>query len=104
MERFHVLVAPDLEPIMGRYMEIRRTELEELLLSIATEDRDTVLILGHRLKGSGTSYGMEGLTKLGESIEEAARAGDFTTASAMAGLVREYLDAVNIIYQEPEAS
>ena len=104
MERFQVFVDPELEPIMGRYLEIRREELAEVLVAIHAEDAEMTRLLGHRLKGSGGSYGMDGLTVLGKNIEEAAKVDDFSTALVMAGLVREYLDSVEIIYREPDAT
>lgn len=100
MARFQVKVDPDLEEIMDRYISLRFRELTELEQAIANRDGDTTRMLGHKLKGTGASYGFNELTQLGAAIEISGRENDFIAAVKHAAQVRDYLENVDIIYEE----
>lgn len=99
-KRFQVIVDPMLEPVMDRYFEIRYNELDQMEQALAEGDADTIALLGHRLKGSGTSYGFVRLTELGAIIETAARAAKLDDAREPLVEVRSYLDAVDVVFGE----
>ncbi|WP_147819015.1 Hpt domain-containing protein [Salidesulfovibrio onnuriiensis] len=98
-ERFKVYVDPILEPIMPRYLELRHQEQAQLTAAIAAQDSGTVSTLGHRLKGSGASYGFKDLTEMGAELEQAGKDGDFARASQLAARVQEYLDNMELVYE-----
>lgn len=102
MKPFQVTVDPDLETIMPRYMEIQFRELGLMEEALASGNSEAVRMLGHKLKGSGTSYGFPALTELGAATEIAGKADDLTTASKLIGQIRSYLENVEIIYGESE--
>lgn len=91
-----------LEPIMDRYMELRMEELAQMEEAIAAGDDETVRMLGHRLKGTGTSYGFERLTELGADLEDAGKVGDMHLAEKLAAEVRGYLENVDVVFEEKE--
>jgi HPt (histidine-containing phosphotransfer) domain-containing protein len=98
MSKFTVVVDPDLEEIIPRYMEIRLKELASLEQAVNDEDGEAVRMLGHKLKGTGASYGFDALTKLGSSIEVSGSNGEFATAEALAAKVRSFLENVEVVY------
>ncbi|MCJ2165448.1 MULTISPECIES: Hpt domain-containing protein [unclassified Pseudodesulfovibrio] len=100
MDRFQVTVAPELEPIMTRYMEIRRQELKQLEAALDAGDSDAVRELGHTLKGTGASYGFDFLTELGAAIEGAGRCQELDFARELGKSVRDYIEHVDIIYKK----
>lgn len=100
MSKFKVTVDPDLEAIIPRYMEIRFAELAELEQAIKGGDNETTRMLGHKLKGTGASYGFAKLTKLGAAIEISAKENDLATARDLAVEVRSYIENVEIVYGE----
>lgn len=102
MERFTAYVDPDLEPIMDRFMAIRRRELGEMEAALTAGNMERLRLLGHRMKGCGTSYGMPRLSELGAIIEDAAKAGNGSDAVGPLAQVAEYLDNVDILYVEPD--
>lgn len=102
MKRYQICVAPELESIMDRFLEIRHTELSRMEEAVTSNDADTLRMLGHRLKGCGTSYGMPELSALGRDIEEAAKLKNLETASGALARIRDYLENVDITYGEPE--
>ena len=98
--RIKVVVDPELQPIMGRYMEIRHKEQDRLEAALADQDPESVRMLGHKLKGTGASFGFDHLTEWGAAIELAARDGDLDRAAGVAAEVRHFLDNVDIVYGE----
>ncbi len=98
MGKFQVLVDPDLEPIMGRYMELQFRDLNLMKNAIASGDGESVRMLGHKLKGSGASYGFNDLTEIGASMEIAGRTGDLKSAGDLAEQIHAYLENVEVIY------
>lgn len=100
MAKFQVIVDAMLEPIMDRYLELRMEELEQTEAAIASGDADTVRMLGHRLKGTGTSYGFERLTELGADIESAAKEGRLNEAAGLTAEVRAYIENVEVVFEE----
>lgn len=98
-ERFKVFVNPVLEAIMPRYIELRHQEQAQLTAAIAAQDAKTVALLGHRLKGSGASYGFPELTTLGAALEQAGNNADFAGATKLAAQVQDYLDGMEVVYE-----
>ena len=102
MTKFQITVDALLEPIMPRYLEIRLDEVGQMENAIGSGDVETVRLLGHRLKGTGTSYGFEKLTHLGAAIEKAALKEQLDKASGMVADVRAYLENVEIVFEESD--
>lgn len=100
MERITVTVDRELEPIMPRYFELQRQSLEELVLAADGGDGETARQLGHKMKGTGSSYGFPYLTELGAAIEQAAVAGDLGRAADLGRTAGDYLDRVHVVYEE----
>lgn len=100
MAKFQVIVDAMLEPIMDRYLELRMEELEQTEAAIASGDADTIRMLGHRLKGTGTSYGFERLTELGAAIEMAGKEGRLDEAAVLTAEVRAYVENVEVVFEE----
>ncbi len=102
MTRFQVTVDADLEPIMDRYFEIQRGELLKMEDAVSRSDGDAIRMLGHKLKGTGTSYGFTRMTELGLAIEQSGVAQDYDKTTELIAQVRSYMDNVDIVYKEVE--
>jgi len=100
MAKFQVIVDAMLEPIMDRYLELRKEELEQTEAALASGDAEAVRMLGHRLKGTGTSYGFARLTELGAGIESAAKEGRLDEAAELTAEVRAYVENVEVVFEE----
>ncbi|MBN2141397.1 MAG: Hpt domain-containing protein [Desulfovibrionaceae bacterium] len=93
-----VVIDPDLRSIIPKYMDIRRQELDELWAALGRGEAGAVRLLGHRLKGTGASYGFAELTRLGAELEAAGVQGDLDAARVLAREIEAYLSAVRIVY------
>ncbi len=93
-----VVVDAELADIMPRYLEIRHSELVQIQEAFAHGDAEQVAFLGHRLKGSGGSYGLDELSRLGKLFEDAGKAGDMNEAAGLIESLADYLNNLEIVY------
>ena len=94
----HVTVSADLADLVPRYLNNRHTDLtfaRQLL-----EGREFFLLAGmaHRIRGSASSYGFNGLGEIATAIEAAAEAGDATAIETQLHALEHFLDAVEVAY------
>ncbi|WP_243544314.1 Hpt domain-containing protein [Pseudodesulfovibrio tunisiensis] len=94
-----VCVDPELAPIMPRYLELCRANLRTLLDAVRHGDHETVRLLGHKLKGSGASYGLNRISELGAALEIAGREERPGQAGQLAAEAEHYLNTIRIIYE-----
>lgn len=75
------------------YVENKIRDASSMREALARGEMDTVARLGHSIKGSGGSYGLDEISSIGREIEAAARAGDgLTTALNIDRLEQELQD------------
>ncbi|WP_320171979.1 Hpt domain-containing protein [Maridesulfovibrio sp.] len=95
-----IQVDADLEAIMPRYLEIRWKELLELEGAVGDRDFDQIRMLGHKLKGTGSAYGLDELSRLGALIEERAVEKEMEDVPESAASVRTFLENLEVEYVE----
>jgi HPt (histidine-containing phosphotransfer) domain-containing protein len=71
-----VNLAPELADLVPCYLANRRNDMETLAAALGRGDFELMSRLGHNMHGSGTSFGLDGLSAIGVAIERAANAGD----------------------------
>ena len=93
--QYELEIPEGLEELARSYLQARQQELaqlKELAQSCAfTELRE----LGHRMKGSGTSFGFPDITRLGATIEQASKEGNAPHLAKQLSELSTYLDAVS---------
>lgn len=97
-----IAIDADLEPILPRYMELQQSELALMEQALADGDAETLRMLGHKLKGSGSSFGFDLLTDMGAAIEQAGMSGDLAEARTQVDRVRHYLEHVQVTFTNGE--
>jgi HPt (histidine-containing phosphotransfer) domain-containing protein len=88
----------EVESIVPEFLENRKKDC--LLISSLLESGafSEIRTLGHRMKGAGGSYGFDDISELGETIEDAALAGDKQTISKAVQQLTQYLERVVVVY------
>ena len=61
-------------------------------------DFQTVIILGHNLRGSGGGFGFQALTDIGAGLEQAAEAADLVVSRKWVGQLSGYLDGIASVH------
>lgn len=83
-----------LERLMPKFLDHQKKNAENLVRSLNEKNFAEVARIGHIIKGSAGSYGFDDMTDIGNAIESAAHAQDF---SRMELEVRRYCDYVKEI-------
>ena len=63
------LVTEDMIELRSLYVGYLRNEIDNFKSLLACKDLDQIRELGHRLKGSGGTYGFPQISELGETIQ-----------------------------------
>jgi len=67
---------PEVLALVPQYLEGRIQDLQRLSEALAGRDYETIVVIGHKMKGTGASFGFPELTVAGALIESAAKKRD----------------------------
>ena len=96
----HIRVAHTLRAVVPQYLRDQQGLATSILIALERRDYLTIQELGHRMRGSGGSFGFDGLTAIGRSIEEAAQRKDHETVRHWHHELSRYLDRIQVEYDE----
>lgn len=97
-EKFTVKVERDLEDLIPIFLKTRQQDLDGLAKGLAVNDFQAMRMIGHGMKGSGSSFGFHPVSTMGAVIESAAIAGDSAVIADQLAAFRDYLLRVDISY------
>lgn len=97
-EKIMVVVDAELEPIMPQYFKNLAGDMAGIRTGLAEGDAAAVAMNGHKIKGSGASFGFQELTRLGAGIEDSGRADDLDTAARLFAEMEDYVDRLDVVY------
>jgi HPt (histidine-containing phosphotransfer) domain-containing protein len=86
-------VDADIMDLAEEFLRKRREAVPRILAIIAANDMGELRRIGHELKGTAGSYGLDELSRAGAALEEAAAAED-------AGRAREAVDRIAAILRQ----
>jgi len=87
---------PELIDLVPVYLGRREADVVAIERALAEGDFAAIQIRGHSMKGSGGGYGFDGITEIGERLEEAGRAEDSAAAGTALEDLRSYLRNVEV--------
>lgn len=93
-----VHIAIDMEAIVPIYLTDMKADIGKLESALQNSDFATLRMIGHRMKGSGGSYGFDKITQLGGEIELQALQSNSAVIRKAVDDLRAYLDTVKVIY------
>lgn len=98
VDRIIVHVEAYLEGILPRYLVGRREEVVSLLGGAMPDDLDTIRVFGHRMKGTGGAYGLDAITEIGNTLEQAAIHQSINEIEDLLDSFLNYLDRLEVVY------
>ena len=100
MDKIIVHVDADLEAIIPRFFELRAKDIYLINEGIEKKDFETIMRMGHSMKGAGGGYGFDYISEIGRAIEEAAKKNDADGIKEWALKLEDYLKKVEVVYDE----
>lgn len=88
-----------LEELIPEFLEKKSEDIVELRAALEIDDFGVISHIGHNLKGVGTSYGFENITRIGGKIESAAREEDHVIIGRLIEELSNYLEQVEIVFK-----
>lgn len=88
----------EVQSIVPEFLENRKKDCLLIGGLLENDSFSEIRTLGHRMKGSGGSYGFDDISVIGEVIENAALAGDKTTIGNAVAQLSRYLARVFVVY------
>lgn len=85
---------PDIAEIIPEYLEMRRAELPQIKIVIASKDLKKLQSIVHKVIGTAASYGFSELGRIAEEIEEAAAINDLIKIEKLFSEWEDYLNNV----------
>ena len=96
-DRFVINVDPDIEDIVPIFLQNMRNDLGSILNALQQGDFETIRILGHSMKGAGGGYGFDGITDMGQCLEQGAKELNSDMVRKQAECLADYLDRVEVV-------
>lgn len=93
-----VHIDPDLAGIIPRFIEIREEDIQLILQALDKGDFDSIMRIGHSMKGAGGSYGFDGISKIGAAIENSAKEKKKENIKELINDLSDYMENVEIVY------
>jgi HPt (histidine-containing phosphotransfer) domain-containing protein len=97
-EWIRVEIDRELMPVVPEYLENRFLDCAEIERLLASGGMEYIQIMGHRMKGSGGSFGFDEISAIGEELEHGARTNDREVIRSAVGRLEEYLKNVVVAY------
>lgn len=91
-------VDPDLSDLIPRYLKNRQKDIKTINKALKTSDFDKIRTLGHSMRGSGGGYGFMPISKIGETIEKAARIKNPDQIKGGLTELSDFLKRVTLVY------
>jgi histidine phosphotransfer protein HptB len=93
-----VMVERDLEDLVPLFLAQRKADQDTLARALPLGDFEAIRRAAHGMVGAGTSYGFEQLSKLGQLIVDAGRAGDVPALQQLKLDLDDYLARLVVKY------
>ncbi len=97
-EKIIVHVDADLKPIIPRFFELRHEDVDAINKNLEKSDYETIMRIGHSMKGAGGGYGFDYISEIGAAIERVAKEKNREDIRRWADELSVYLENVEVVY------
>ena len=99
-ERIIVYANPDFADEIPWYLGQVRAYAEEIEKAVGNSDFETIEDAGHRMRGSGETFGFDGISEMGKSLEQSAKEKDLDEIGKKVMELSRYIEVVEVVYEE----
>jgi signal transduction histidine kinase/CheY-like chemotaxis protein len=94
-ERLRVEVTPTVAPLVPGFLANREKDVRAARAALKRRDYHALWVVGHTMKGLGASYGFDGITEIGASLERASLSHDEACVARAIDALESYLGRVD---------
>lgn len=94
-----ISIDPDLRDLIPGFLHNRRHDIEILQEALAIGNFDTILTLGHRMRGDGGGYGFHMISQIGRALEKAALEKNCDEITERVHELTTYLARIEVVYE-----
>ncbi|MBT6120167.1 Hpt domain-containing protein [bacterium] len=87
---------PLIRPLLPKYFACRKEDLKSLKLALTLLNYEHISEIGHKLKGSGGTFGFQTISEIGAQIETAGNKKNETLAMKYIDLFGKFLTSLHI--------
>ena len=99
-----VHVSVELEALIPKFLANRRGNVHTIFSALEAREYESIRVIGHNMKGVGSSYGFDRISVLGVAIENAAVTEKPHEITKLVLELSDYLDRVEVIFNSPESA
>ena len=99
-----MVVDGDLSAIVPKFLDNVRRNPPAIAEALTRGDFEAIRSLGHKMKGTGGSFGLPQISEFGDQLERAAKQKDADAVRALNQQLRQFLDSVAVHYNSKTAS
>jgi HPt (histidine-containing phosphotransfer) domain-containing protein len=96
--KIKLTIDTSLKDVVPQYLENRKKDISNIKSHIQGGDFENIRILAHSMKGSGGGYGFDEITKIGASMEQAAKDKNRNSIEKFLSRLEAYLSNIEITY------
>ena len=97
--KIRVHADPDIADEIPWYLGLVKGYTEAIGTALDKADFEAIRDVGHRMKGSGESFGFAPISEMGKSLEQAAKERNGGEIQKKLGELSRYLEAVEVVYE-----
>ncbi len=87
---------PEMAPLMPEFLENRRRDAQSMRALLERGAFDDIQSIGHNMKGTGRSYGVDEISMIGAEIEQTAHRQDTSSLAIALDKLDELLDRIKV--------
>lgn len=89
----------ELKEIFPTFIEHCKKDLRSIENALAERDFKSIQIIGHKMLGSGGGYGLDKLSEIGKSLEQAAKVNDLGSIVRSKTELAEFLQNLRVEFR-----
>lgn len=99
-EKIIIYADPDIADEIPWYLGQVKEYTEAIEKAVGNADFESIEDAGHRMKGSGQTFGFDAISEMGKSIEQAAKEKDLDEIGKKVKELSKYIEVVEVVYEK----
>ncbi|MBI4389443.1 MAG: hypothetical protein HY580_04625 [Nitrospinae bacterium] len=100
-QKVKVWVEEEIKRLVPTYIQNRKNDMKAMIELAEREDFDAIQFLADIMIGSGSVFGFEFISVVGQSIQKAATDKNSRSIVGMSNALIRYLDRIEVVYVSP---